>query len=277
MSADEAVERGVLLYTEGAFFAAHEAWEERWRGAVEPERRALQGLIQIAAGYYKMFEQRRADAGARLLLRGADKLAEGPAVMLGLALAQFAADVRAGLADGAGAAPLLRYQAYYCEENAALLCRHPALAGRDPAAVFVRGAGGPCVVWDQRIAAEEQAPVCWDYHVVVLVRDPWEVWDLDTTLGCPAPAEVYVRRSFRPEVRLPAELRPRFRVVPAEALARTFASDRSHMRGPDGAYTQPPPPWAPLGEGSTLARLLAVGDPIAGEELTLAELLARVR
>lgn len=271
----EAVERGVLLYTRGEFFAAHEAWEERWREASDgDERRALQGLIQVAAGYFKIFGQQRGEAGARLLRRGADKLAAGPAALFGLALAQFADAVRASATAG-GVAPLLRYQGYYCEENAALLCRHPALAGRGPALVFVRAAGESCVLWAQRVAEEAGAPVLWDYHVFVLTRAPWQVWDLDTTLGCPAPAADYLRRTFRPELRLPPAVRPRFRVVPAAELA-AFASDRSHMRGPDGAFTQPPPPWPPLGEGSTLARFLALDDPIAGEEHTLASLIARV-
>ncbi len=138
-------------------------------------------------------------------------------------------------------------------------------------------------MWHQRAAAAPDEPVLWDYHVVVLARAPWEVWDLDTTLGLPVSATTYLRRSFRPELRLPPQYAPRFRLVDAAQLVATFASDRSHMLGPDGRYTQEPPPWPairpPNGEGaaSNLARFLALGDPIAGEELGLAGLLARVR
>lgn len=175
-------------------------------------------------------------------------------------------------------APAIRYQPFYCEENVYHLCADPRLQGREPAALFIRGAGGECVIWHQRLADDADDPVFWDYHVVLLARRPWEIWDLDTTLGCPVGAASYLRRSFRPELELPPAYRPRFRRVDAAELAATFASDRSHMRGPDGEYTQPPPPWPAIGAGrpGNLARFVAVGDPIAGEELGLPALLARV-
>jgi hypothetical protein len=171
-----------------------------------------------------------------------------------------------------------KYHPFYCEENAYHLCVHPALAPREPAALFIRGSDGPCVMWHQKIADEPGEPVLWDYHVVVVTRAPWQIWDPDSTLGCPAPAAEYLRASFRPDLELPPELRPRFRLVDAADLARTFASDRSHMLAADGSYTQPPPPWPPIGApgSSTLSRYLAVGDPIAGEELGLLALYRRV-
>ena len=171
---------------------------------------------------------------------------------------------------------MFAYQQFYCEENAYHLCMHPLLAEREPAAVFIRGAGDACVMWHQR-AGEPGEPVLWDYHVVVLTKQPWEVWDLDSRLGWPVPAWVYLQRSFRPRLTLPPGLAPRFRVVEAATLAATFVSDRSHMRGPDGTPHKPPPPWPEIGAGtSTLARFLALEDPIAGEELDLAGLLRRV-
>jgi len=166
---------------------------------------------------------------------------------------------------------------FYCEENAYHLCMHPALAQREPAALFIRGQGEVCVMWHQRAAEAPGEPVFWDYHVVVLVKRPWEIWDLDSTLGCPVAAGRYLRRSFRPELALPPELAPRLRLVDAATLAASFASDRSHMRAADGTFREPPPPWPAIGAGpSTLARFLAHGDPIAGEELGLPELLRRV-
>jgi hypothetical protein len=173
----------------------------------------------------------------------------------------------------------LRYQAFYCEENAFHLSQHPHLAGRAAAAVFVTGPEGECVMWHQKAARRPGAPLSWDYHVFVLARDPWEIWDLDTVLGCPVPAEAYLRRSFRPEIELPEELTPLFRLVGAAELKATFASDRSHMRRPDGRYLKPPPPWAPIeaaGATSTLGRFLDMTDPIAGEVMDLAALLAHV-
>jgi len=154
---------------------------------------------------------------------------------------------------------------------------HADLAHREPAALFIRGRDEVCVMWHQRAAEAPGEPVFWDYHVVVLVKRPWEIYDLDTTLGCPVAAKTYLRRSFRPELALPPELGPRFRLVDAASLASTFVSDRSHMRGPDGTYREPQPPWPAIGSGSsTLARFLAHDDAIAGEELGLPALLRRV-
>ncbi len=171
---------------------------------------------------------------------------------------------------------MFKYQPFYCEENAYHLCMHEALAQREPAALFIRGAGDVCVMWQQKKSDEPGEPVFWDYHVVVLAKGPWEIWDLDSRLGCPVPAMSYLRRSFRPEVTLPPEVAPRFRLVDAATLQSSFASDRSHMRGPDGEFSKPPPPWPVIGEGSTLARFLALGDAIAGEELGLPALMRRV-
>jgi predicted metal-dependent hydrolase len=42
---DETFRRGARLFDAGAFFDAHEAWEERWRVETDPEtRRFLHGL-----------------------------------------------------------------------------------------------------------------------------------------------------------------------------------------------------------------------------------------
>lgn len=47
------------------------------------------------------------------------------------------------------------------------------------------------------------------------------------------------------------------------------------MRTLDGIW-QAPPPWTPIGEGTTLARYLDRCDSIAGEILELPALLARL-
>jgi hypothetical protein len=180
----------------------------------------------------------------------------------------------ASSADATHDAP--RYQALYCEENVYHLCSHPAVARRSPAAVFIRGAGAHCVMWHQRLSQGPGAPVVWDYHVVLLARDPWQIWDLDSTLARPLGAATYLRRSLRPELRLRDDLVPWLRVVDAAELVATFASDRSHMRTADGGWQAPPPPWPAIGEGSTLARFLDRADTIAGEVLTVPALLARV-
>ena len=91
-SESDAFAAGVSLYTAGAFFEAHEAWEEIWRGlpADRPEeRRVLQGLIQVAAAFHKLFAMHRPKSAARLLRRGVEKLADVAE------LAEFCAEARA--------------------------------------------------------------------------------------------------------------------------------------------------------------------------------------
>jgi hypothetical protein len=71
----DAVQRGTKLFDRGAFFEAHEAWEERWRASRdEQERLGLQGLIQIAAAFHKLFVQEQSESAQRLLERGLNKL-----------------------------------------------------------------------------------------------------------------------------------------------------------------------------------------------------------
>jgi len=95
----EALREGARLFDEGAFFEAHEAWEERWRVETdEASRRLLQGLIQIAAGFHKLLVMRDSASAARLLERGLAKL-EGRADLVEFRLAVQACAERLG--DGA--------------------------------------------------------------------------------------------------------------------------------------------------------------------------------
>jgi uncharacterized protein len=48
----EVFQRGVRLFNAGQFFEAHEVLEDVWRVAPEPERRFLQGLIQLAVAFH---------------------------------------------------------------------------------------------------------------------------------------------------------------------------------------------------------------------------------
>ncbi len=71
----EALREGARLFDEGAFFDAHEAWEQRWRVETdEASRRLLQGLIQIAAAFHKLFVMHDSASASRLLERGLAKL-----------------------------------------------------------------------------------------------------------------------------------------------------------------------------------------------------------
>jgi predicted metal-dependent hydrolase len=46
--------KGVELFNRQEFYEAHEAWEAGWVDELADERLLLQGLIQIAAGFYKL-------------------------------------------------------------------------------------------------------------------------------------------------------------------------------------------------------------------------------
>jgi hypothetical protein len=165
------------------------------------------------------------------------------------------------------------YQAYYCEENVWQLCRERQGSPGARTAVFISNALASCPVWNQR--AGRGQPVFWDYHVVLLSHEPFEIWDLDTTLGMPVPALDYLEQSF--DAGVPAPLLPMFRLVDADVFLETFASDRAHMLDEDGRYREPPPSWPPIGKApSNLMRFVDMEQPFLGEVLTLAELMARV-
>jgi predicted metal-dependent hydrolase len=107
----DALARGLARFNAGEHFAAHEAWEDRWRVSDDPdERRLLQGLIQVAAGHHKRFVQGRPESAARLLARGLAKLDACAADAGGLALAEFRGATRAWLdAGGHDPAPRLGF------------------------------------------------------------------------------------------------------------------------------------------------------------------------
>ncbi|MBI3072201.1 MAG: DUF309 domain-containing protein [Deltaproteobacteria bacterium] len=94
-----ALDRGAQLFNDGAYFEAHEVWEDAWRIEVGRIKTFLQGLIKVAAGFYKA--EGGVPAGAIKLLRGGleqlqtfsdDELATP------LALAKFVKGVAACLA-----------------------------------------------------------------------------------------------------------------------------------------------------------------------------------
>lgn len=70
-----ALDAGVRLFDAGRFFDAHEVWEDAWRAETGARRLALQGLIQIAAGFHKGLVQGRPTGMVRLLDAGLGKLA----------------------------------------------------------------------------------------------------------------------------------------------------------------------------------------------------------
>jgi len=87
-----ALHRGCLLFDEGRFFDAHDAWEEAWRVEGGAVRLLLQGLIQVAAGFHKGLVQGRPPSMARLLDAGLRKIDAGGGLGL-VELGRFRAEV----------------------------------------------------------------------------------------------------------------------------------------------------------------------------------------
>jgi predicted metal-dependent hydrolase len=87
-----AIAAGARLFDAGRFFDAHEVWEDAWRAEAGARKLALQGLIQIAAGFHKGLVQGRPSGMVRLLDAGLGRL-EASGGIEGLDLTAFLAEV----------------------------------------------------------------------------------------------------------------------------------------------------------------------------------------
>jgi hypothetical protein len=163
----------------------------------------------------------------------------------------------------------IRYCPYFCEENVWHLCTDErVIQDRGPVpveerrVVFISNARRQVAMRNQRAGGRE--PVLWDYHVVLLAGG--KVWDPDTTLGFPVDIDPWVGGSFYP---LHPDFAPRFRVIDGPTYLSSFASDRSHMLGPDGVPLKPLPPWPRIGVGMNLPRFVDMETPFVGELVDL--------
>lgn len=137
--------------------------------------------------------------------------------------------------------PSPKYHPYYCEENIWWLSKGDFFQEKTKYVVFMTNASRSCALWSQRLAPLGQ-PLFWDYHVILLARsgaEPWEIWDLDSTLPAPCLASTWFEVTIR---EVPESFRPRFRVCTPKAWA-SFSSDRRHMKLESGAWQAEPPPW----------------------------------
>ncbi len=104
--------RGIALFNQARFFAAHEVLEDVWRPARDRRRRFLQALIQVAVGLHH--HSRGNLVGARSLLgRGGNTLAQYPATYAGLRLRPLRTSIEAwreALAEGRPVPPLPRLE-----------------------------------------------------------------------------------------------------------------------------------------------------------------------
>ncbi|MFI1395687.1 DUF309 domain-containing protein [Streptomyces sp. NPDC020681] len=70
----QTLDQAQRLLDEGKPFHAHEVFEDAWKSGPEPERELWRGLAQLAVGLTHA-ARGNATGGARLLLRGADRIA----------------------------------------------------------------------------------------------------------------------------------------------------------------------------------------------------------
>lgn len=173
------------------------------------------------------------------------------------------------------------YWPYYCEEN---VWRMAQTRARVPGyAMFISNAQAQVIMLAQRAGRMHDGLVCWDYHVVWVqfVESQWRVFDFDFADATSAPQggagaqleadadgiteaslpgslgvsfNSYFQACFPPLEQGYASYRPLFRLIPGDTFAREFSSDRSHMRGTDGSWQQPPPPWPCIGVGNRLTQ-----------------------
>src|SRR5262245_9666133 len=74
---------GAAAFRRGEFYEAHELWEEVWDVADDPDRRFIQGMIQLATGLHKL-ARGRSDLTLGLFERAFKKLEDAPAELDGL-------------------------------------------------------------------------------------------------------------------------------------------------------------------------------------------------
>lgn len=75
MSLQDWLDRADALGGAGRFFEAHEELEAEWKLSSGPEKAALQGLIQLAAGLHRLrLDPKKREGAAYLLDRGLEKL-----------------------------------------------------------------------------------------------------------------------------------------------------------------------------------------------------------
>jgi len=90
--------KGIEEFNRQLFFECHETLEEIWLEEHGEERQFFQGIIQIAAGYFKL--QQRVPAGAVKLWRtGLEKIAAYQPVYLGINVEALMRSVQRNLAE----------------------------------------------------------------------------------------------------------------------------------------------------------------------------------
>lgn len=90
--------KGIEEFNQGLFFECHETLEEIWLEEHGEDRQFYQGIIQIAAGYFK-WEQGVLIGAIKLWHSGMEKLAAYPPNHFGVDLASFVQGVKENLTE----------------------------------------------------------------------------------------------------------------------------------------------------------------------------------
>ncbi|KAL9546634.1 hypothetical protein MBANPS3_006574 [Mucor bainieri] len=146
----------------------------------------------------------------------------------------------------------LLYTACYCEENIYMLCseilkKRPELMD-DFSVLFISNDHRSVPLWQQRVGRGDEHVVLWDYHVVLYYKQDSEalIYDFDTLLPFPSPADFYALETFKPNMLVKDEFKHMFRLIPAKAYLDHFESDRSHMLNERGEYMATPPHYSAI-------------------------------
>lgn len=100
VTAGEIIREGAVLFDDGRYFEAHEAWEAHWLVEKDESRRLLlQGLIQLAAALHKLLDKDAPVPAASLFAKGLAKLDACPPRMETLDIAAFRARMHACARD----------------------------------------------------------------------------------------------------------------------------------------------------------------------------------
>src|SRR3982074_2338967 len=82
------------LFNRGLFWEAHDAWEEAWMEEEDERKLFLQGLIQVAAGYFKATVQRQPRGCVMLLRAGLKTRGPLPPAFMGVETGRLLPAVR---------------------------------------------------------------------------------------------------------------------------------------------------------------------------------------
>lgn len=173
---------------------------------------------------------------------------------------------------------MFKYASCFCEENVWWLCQEPRFAAANLEVVFISNPHRCCAMFGQRAASAPDAPVFWDYHVVLSVQEAgrYDIWDLDCVSGAPVEAREWLGLTFAPGQGLPAEVKPLFRLIPAAVFVENFSSDRAHMLDENGKPVVPFPSWPAIASrASNLFHFVDMQTSFLGEVFALSGVASR--